>query len=237
MRIALASALLIDRDIESNLVQMDALMDQARGLGAELICFGETFLQGFNCFTWNFAEDSRIACSVHSAPFARIGRMSREKGIDVLFGFVERDGERLFSSCALVEKGVLTQTYRRISRGWKEYCHTDMHYCEGDAPSAFVYRGRRCAIALCGDLWDFPERFALGQELLFWPVYISYTPQQWAGGTAQEYALQTRQCGGRVLLCNSLCEGDSWGGAAVFAEGRIAAHLPVGQEGLLLYEV
>lgn len=195
-------------------------MDQASALGAELICFGETFLQGFNCFTWNFAEASRIACSVRSAPFVRIDRMSREKGIDVLFRFAERDGERLFSSCALVEKGALTQTYRRISRGWKEYRRTDVHYCEGGAPSIFAYSGKALHHDAGGELWDFPERFAFGPELLFRPVYISYPPQQW---------------GGCVFLCNSLCpvRGRRCG-LCKEAHCRASAG---GQEDLLLYEV
>lgn len=236
MKIALASARMIDRGIESNLTQMDVLMDQVGALGADLICCGEMFLRGFNCLTWNFAEASRIACSVRSAPFVRIGRMSREKGIDVLFGFVERDGERLFSSCALVEKGVLTQMYRRISRGWKEYRRTDAHCCEGDAPSTFVYRGKRCAMALCGDLRDFPERFALGQKLLFRPVYISYMLQQWVEEPRRNTFCRRGNAAG-ACSCAIPCASATPGAAPRSLQRRIAAHLPVGQEGLLLYEV
>ena len=83
--------------------------------------------------------------------------------IDLLFGYVEREGDSLYSSCALMQKGQLLYNYRRVSQGWKHYWRTDHHYREGDTVEVFSYRGKRCAIALCGDLWDnCAERFALG---------------------------------------------------------------------------
>lgn len=67
----------------------------------------------------------------------------------------------------------------RLSRGWKEFRITDEHYCEGDVAQPFLYRGRRCLIALCGDLWDLPERFDCGEEILFWPVYVNFKQADW----------------------------------------------------------
>ena len=157
-------------------------------------------------------------------------------GIDVLFGYLERDGEALYSSCALIKDGCLAQNYRRISRGWKEFSRTDDHYREGDAVQVFDYRGIPCAIALCGDLWDSPERFALGESLLFWPVYTGWTAEQWNGSEREEYARQAALCCERVLFINSICEGDSLGGAADFIRGSVASELPIGREGLLLID-
>ena len=87
--------------------------------------------------------------------FSVIRNKSKEIGIDLLFGFIEKDGDKIYSSCALIENGALSHLYRRISKGWKEYSITDWHYDEGTAVRCFNYRGKKCLIALCGDLWDF----------------------------------------------------------------------------------
>ena len=61
MKIALASARIIDRDIHYNLSQMERYMREAKENGTDLVCFGEAFLQGFNALTWQYEEDKKIA--------------------------------------------------------------------------------------------------------------------------------------------------------------------------------
>ena len=79
--------------------------------------------------------------------------------VDLALGYIEKSQDRLYSSYAVIERGRLLHNYRRISRGWKEFRITNDHYQEGTATTAFWYHGQRLQIALCGDLWDFPERF------------------------------------------------------------------------------
>ena len=237
MKIALASARMRDRDIPYNLAQMERYMRQAQQAGAALVCFGETFLQGFDALTWRFADDQTMAISTDSSLFAGICHMSAKHSIDVLFGYVERSGDALFSSCALIADGELLHNYRRISKGWKEYTKTDEHYREGEAVEVFHYKGKRCVIGLCGDLWDCPERFALGAELLFWPVYTCWTAEEWENQSKAEYAQQANKCCPNTLYINSLCDEDAFGGAAYFENGTVRTGLPMGQEGLLFVEV
>ena len=179
-----------------------------------------------------------MGITTSSSLFRKLRELSSLVGIDLLFGYVEREGDSLYSSCALMQEGQLLYNYRRVSQGWKHYWRTDHHYREGDTVEVFSYRGKRCAIALCGDLWDScAERFALGEDLLFWPVYISYTPQEWTSGAREEYAVQAGKICGHTLLINSLCSGDGYGGAAQFVNGTVQAELPLGQEGLLIVDV
>lgn len=237
MKIALAAARQIDRDIAHNLKQLERFMRAAKADGADMVCFGETFLQGFDCFEWNYEQDRHMAVSTDSDVFQQVCRMSGENGVDVLFGFAESDGMVIYSSAALIAEGKLHQLYRRISRGWKEYTRTDDHYREGDAVPVFDYRGKKCVIGLCGDLWDYPERFCLGEDVLFWPVYINYTPEEWENGEREAYAAQAKLCCGSTLMINCICGGDARGGAVFFENGKIAAELPMGEEGLLIVEV
>ena len=91
-------------------------------------------------------------------------------------------------------------------------------------------------IALCGDLWDFPERFRT-DGLLIWPVYVNFTLEEWAGQEAA-YAEQARRAASRTLLVNSLSrEPESHGGAFSFVDGRAAERLAYDTEGILTVEL
>ena len=237
MKIALASARIVNRDLKYNLSQMEHYMVDAKKENADLICFGETFLQGFDSFSWSFETDKTIAISANSNEFTEICRMSEKYGIDLLFGYAELDGDSLYSSCALISNGKLYHNYRRISKGWKEYTITDDHYQEGNTVDVFYYKDKKCAIALCGDLWDYPERFALGEDLLFWPVYVEWTVEEWESGIKTEYAEQAGKCCSETLYINSICDSDALGGAAFFRNGAVKKELPINNEGLLFVEI
>lgn len=72
MKIALASARIVDRDINYNLSQMERYMKEAKAMGVDVVCFGEAFLQGFNTLTWQYAEDKKIALTTSSREFMQI---------------------------------------------------------------------------------------------------------------------------------------------------------------------
>lgn len=237
MKIALASARIVNRDIRYNLSQIERWMVDAQKEGAELVCFGETFLQGFDSLSWSFENDRTMAISSDSNMFAEICRMSMKHGIDVLFGYVELDGDSLYSSCVLISGAKLHHNYRRISKGWKEYSKTDEHYREGDTVEVFHYKGKKCVIGLCGDLWDYPERFDLREDLLFWPVYVSWTVEEWENSRKAEYAEQAGKCCPNTLYINSICECDALGGAAFFEKGTVRKELSINNEGLLFIEI
>lgn len=142
-------------------------MKKAKANGAELVCFGEAFVQGFNALSWRYEADKNRALTVSSQEFVQISAWTEDLGIDVLFGYNELADESIYSSCALISGGKVINNYRRISKGRKEYSQTDEHYKEGCVVKAFEYRGKKCVIALCGDVWEYPERFALGEDILF----------------------------------------------------------------------
>lgn len=240
MKIALASAKFINGNIAYNMAQLERYMHRAKQQGAELVCFAEAFLQGFDAYCWQYETDVALAVSVTDETFRRILALTETIGIDLLFGFLERAGEVLYSSCALVSAGKIVHCYRRISKGWKEYTKTDAHYQEGTSVEKFRYRDRDCLIALCGDLWDAPQRFSLGQEILFWPVYLNYSLEEWEQTALAEYTAQAARVGGTVLMVNAITETPdepAFGGAYCFQNAAVPAQLPVGKEGLLVVEL
>lgn len=82
-----------------------------------------------------------------------------------------------------------------------------------------------------------PRKFALGEDILFWPVYVCRTKAEWEKEGRLQYAEQARLCCENTLYVNSRCRGDAIGGAAQFLDGKIKKELPVFHEGLLYVTV
>lgn len=235
MKIGLASYEFINRNIPFNVAQMEKAMKAASGK-VDLLCFGEAFLQGFDALDWKYESDRSMAVAPDSPVMEQICRMAARYGVDLLFGYLEKSGDAIYSSCAVVVDGKPAWNYRRISRGWKEYRLTDGHYREGGQAREFLYRGRSILIALCGDLWDFPERFRT-DGLLIWPVYLNFTEEEWAGYEA-EYAEQAQLAAHETLMVGSLShEPEACGGAFHFVDGKIKEKLEFHKEGILIVEI
>lgn len=235
MKIGLAAYAFKNGDLDFNLSQIQRAMARAGGK-ADLLCFGESFLQGFDALTWQYEHDRDVAISRDSSVMDRLKALTLRYGVDLLFGYVERDGESLYSSCAVLERGSLICNYRRISTGWRETDRTDAHYREGASPTPFRYKDRTLSVALCGDLWVYPERFST-DGLLIWPIYVNYDLDEWAASET-DYARQARMAAGEVLMVNSLsAEPLSHGGAFHFRGGTVVEKLPFDREGILIAEI
>lgn len=235
MKIGLASYEFINRDLTFNVAQMEKAMKAASGK-ADLLCFGETFLQGFDALDWKYESDRSMAIPAESPVMEQLCRMAVQYGLDLLFGYLEKSGEAIYSSCAVIVDGKLAWNYRRVSKGWKEYRLTDGHYQEGGQVQEFMYRGQPIMIALCGDMWDFPERFQT-DGLLIWPVYVNFTEEEWAANES-DYAEQARLAAHEALMVNSLShEPDACGGAFHFVDGQTKEKLKFRKEDILIVEI
>ena len=235
MKIGLAAYKFRNNDIEFNISQIEKAILKVRN-NVQLLCFGESFLQGFDSLAWNYEKDKDIAITKDSEVMKRLCNLSFKYKMDLLFGYFELDNELIYSSCVLIEKGKIIHNYRRISKNWKEYNITDYHYCEGCSADEFKYRNRRFKIALCGDLWIFPELFK-SDDLLIWPIYTNFELSEWKN-YEQEYANQALLACSKTLVINSLSDNPiSHGNAFYFLEGNIKSKLNYDEEDILLIEV
>ena len=229
MRIGLVSYRCENRNIEFNMGQIERAMKLSEGK-ADLLCFGEAFLQGFDSLCWDYETDRRTALELSSGTISRLREWTVRYGVSLMTGYIEKDGGKLYSSCAVLSKGEIVHNYRRISKGWKEYSITDDHYCEGTDTSPFRLDGKEIGLALCGDLWDFPDRFRT-ENLLIWPVYVNYTTEDWNSGVLEEYAAQAALAAKDVLMVNPLDnDPENHGGSFRFHDGQVVARLPFDKE-------
>ena len=236
MRIGLVSYRCENRNTVWNLRQIERALKQAKGK-ADLLCFGEAFLQGFDALCWNYEKDRDIALALSSAPMTQLRQWTIDYGISLIVGYIEKEGEALYSSCAVLSDGETVYNYRRISKGWKEFTKTDSHYREGTGSDDFRLLGKHMKLALCGDLWDFPEAFST-PHLLIWPVYVNYTLEEWNGGALREYAAQAALAANHVLMINPIDHGPvNHGGSFHFQNGQTVGSIPFDTEEILFVDL
>ena len=216
--------------------QIERAIQRSEGK-ADLLCFGEAFLQGFDALCWDYEADQTAALERSSETISRLRYWTIQYGISLITGYIEKDREKLYSSCIVLSEGEIVHNYRRISKGWKEYSKTDGHYCEGSKTDPFCLHGKKMTLALCGDLWEFPDRFRTDQ-LLIWPVYVNFTTEEWDQGMLDEYAAQAALAAKDVLMINPLDNGPvNHGGSFHFHDGRTAARIPFDREGILIVDI
>ena len=217
--------------------QIERAMKLSEGK-TDLLCFGEAFLQGFDSLCWDYDTDQATALELSSETMALLRKWTVRYGVSLITGYIEKARDKLYSSCAVLSEGKTVHNYRRISKGWKEYSITDGHYCEGTGTGLFQLKGKDIGLTLCGDLWDFPERFET-ENLLIWPVYVNYTTDEWEnGGALCDYAAQAALAAKDVLMVNPLDNDPvNHGGAFHFHDGQVAARLPFDEEGILIVSI
>lgn len=235
MRIGLAAYRSENGNIGFNLSQIEKALAATRGQ-VDLLVFGEAFLQGFDSLTWDPEKDLSTAVTADSAEMNRLRELSKEYGTAILTGYIEREGDRIYSSCAVILDGAMICNYRRVSPGWKEISLADQHYREGKSAPGFDLMGKHFSLALCGDLWDFPELFRT-EGTLIWPVYVNYSIEDWDEWALSEYASHTSPLCREALVVNPIDRDPvNHGGAFLMSGGKIKCRLPFDTEGVLIAE-
>lgn len=237
MKIGLVSYEFKNGKIEYNIKKIKKAIISANGK-ADLLCFGETFLQGFDSLSWNYEIDKNIAITKESFIMDKLKNLSEKYNIDLGIGYIEREREQIFSSFVVIEKGKIIHNYRRITKNWKEYSITDEHYCEGKISETFIYKNTEFKIVLCGDMWICPEKFKTN-GILLWPVYCNFSKDEWENTEQSDYAKQSKLASDNVLLVNSITKDEpiSVGGAYYFKNGKIEKSLELNKEDILIVEI
>ena len=244
VKCALASLGFINENLQHNKqVIIDTLI--ACSTKADMVIFGEAFLQGFYGATFVVEHDVQIAISQDDLIVREICSVAKQFSIAVSFGFIEKADNCFYSSQITIdENGSVIDLYRRVSSGWKE-SFANNQYCEGERFHKFHYKEKDIVIGLCGDLW-FDENVEKIQQLnpnvVFWPVYTDFNHNEWNNTMKYEYAVQASRFCKTVLYVNSYCkdkEGDeiAKGGSALFQNCEIREEIPSGKEGILFVEI
>lgn len=244
MRCALASMGFINEDSLHNKKVIIETMSKFSNY-ADIVIFGEAFLQGFYGANFNAEHDDKIAITKDDLIIKEICSIAKKCSIAVSFGFIEKDGEKFYSSQITIDSnGKIIDLYRRVSPGWKE-SFANERYCEGKGYHTFTFMDKKIVVGLCGDLWfdeNIIEINGLNPDIVFWPVYTDYNYNEWNKIVKNEYALQAGKIRAKVLYVNSFCLDKQYddiakGGAVLFNSGSIVKETPSGKEDVLVVEI
>lgn len=240
MKIGLISSLMKDNDIEHQLQQMEYYFSINKN--CDLICFGESFLQGFRGLTWRYDEDINRALTKDDPVIIYIRELTKKYKCGVSFGFIEKEGKTIYSSNMVINsKGEIIDVFRRVSPGWKKPIANTM-YQEGCGFHTFTYMDKVLGVAICGDIWHdnlLSELENMKMDLLLWPIYVDFSIEVWNKDHRDDYAERTRNLSGPVLMINSFIEEPkrAKGGCYVFYQNQIVSSLPTGNMGIVEFDL
>jgi predicted amidohydrolase len=149
-----------------------------KGQELDLVLCPELFACGYH-----IGEDIARLAEAADGPFAQaVADLAARTGTAVLYGYAERDGDRVYNSAQLVGPvGPIAHHRKLVIPPGPE----TGRFAEGQGCAVFEFAGMRCAILICYDA-EFPEgpRAAAlaGADVLFVPTALS---DQW-GNVSRE---------------------------------------------------
>jgi N-carbamoylputrescine amidase len=186
-------------DAEDNLARAVSLVEQAAGLGAQVVCLPELFRSQYFCQR----EDASLFDLAEPVPGPStegIGRVARDKRVTVITPIFERRTAGLYhNSAAIIDtEGKVSGIYRKMHIPDDPAYYEKFYFTPGDLGfRAFDSAVGRIGTLICWDQW-YPEGARLtalkGANVIFYPTAIGWHPhEKEIHGTAQRDAWQTIQ--------------------------------------------
>ncbi len=157
-----------DGDTARNLARIGELAARAAGGGAELVCFHECCVTGYTfLMTLGRGDLEALAEPVPGGPSVRaLEGMARELGVCIAAGLLERDGDRLYNTYAVVSPDGFVARHRKL------HPFISRHLSPGEGFTVFDLLGCRFGVLICYDN-NLPENVRattmLGAEVILMP--------------------------------------------------------------------
>ena len=240
MTVGLASAEFINNNVNFNLENCIDFINRAKKNDVDIILFGETYLQGFEALIWKPEDDLRMGLEKGSETMNILRIYCKEKSIALGMGYIEREGNSLYSSYLVIDKnGNDLINYRRISRGWRIKNSDNEIYREGIEFYIFEFMEHKMTVGLCGDFWtdEVIKKLPKEIDLVLWPVFVDIGRIQWETSELNEYIEQSKKINKNVFYINSICKEQkslAHGGAFAVIDNKLNRLLEQDREEILV---
>ena len=211
MKIAICQSRGRPARIDENLAAMRQAALQAAGQQAQLVIFPEMFLTGYNIgeAVFKLAEPA-------DGPSARMaGRIAREAGIALLYGYPEQAEAGVYNAALLIDRrGKAAANYRKTHLYGS---FENRVFRKGDALVMVRLEGVNIGILICYDV-EFPETVralaAAGARLIAVPTAlmqpycrVAETVVAARAYESQVYVAYVNRCGseGKLTYCGASC--------------------------------
>lgn len=243
MIIALASPR-VASSINDGFDRIKRLVSQASAQGAEIVCFPEAYLPGlrgqdFDVLLWDEKQQQRVMKAAAS--------WAREFRIAIILS-VERivDSGRQIVAVVIDAQGQIQGQQTKNQLDPTE----DQFYVAGNTRRLFEVNGVKFGIAICHEGFRYPEtvRWAAvrGAKVVFHPQLTGKTREgvrltEWgaAGAPYYEQAMMMRGRENTIYFAsvNYALQFPESATSVINPGGECVAHLPYGQEGVLVQEI
>ena len=243
MIIALASPR-IATSVEDALERIERSLSAAAAQGAEIVCFPEAYLPGlrgldFDVPPFDPAQQERA--------LAAVSELARTHAVAAILGTETFTAAgRQIAAAVFDARGELLgfQTKNQLDPS------EDRNYVPGDTRRLFEVNGVKFGVTICHEGWRYPEtvRWAAvrGAKIVFHPHHAGsdltgVRPTQWgaADGAYYEKAMMMRSIENTIYFA-SVNYGMRFQEAAtslIDPTGRCQAHLPYGEDGVLVQAI
>lgn len=242
MRVALAQIDCDLGDVAANLLRAEAVIAEAKGLGAELVVFPELNLTGYSLGA--VPEDVSMA-----ADDPRLTSLAVD--VAVIVGFVERAGLRVYNSAAHLSDGRLRFVQRKLYLPTYGVYEERKHFSPGQSLRSFPLseaRSERAALLICNDAWQPALAFLAvqdGASVLFLSAASAECPDPEVLDTASYWQditrFYARMFESHVVFVNRVGHEpglDFWGRSQVVTcTGELLAEAPENKEALIVADL
>ena len=168
-------------EINENSALADRLVREAAKNGAQVILLPELFERQYFCQERRYEYYAFAKPVSENDAVRHFTALAKELGTVLPVSFYERDGNRLFNSCAVIDAdGSMLGIYRKTHIPDDHYYQEKFYFTPGDTGfKVWNTRYARIGVGICWDQW-FPETARCmtldGAELLFYPTAIGSEP-------------------------------------------------------------
>ena len=180
LRVAAAQFEHRDADKQYNLMRIREIARKAVAAGADVVSFHECCVPAYS-FVQPFSREQllEIAEPVPDGPSSReLQAISRDCGVPILAGLLERESDQVFNTYICVDGGELVAKFRKL------HAFVNPHLTSGSEYVVFDLHGWKCGILICYDN-NLPENVRVtalkGAELIFMPHVTGCLPSVMPG--------------------------------------------------------
>lgn len=240
MRIALAQFNASVGDIKGNAEKMEKLSIKAYDLGADIVVFPEMSVCGYP------PEDLLLKKSFVDNNRSAIERLAEKcPEITVVAGFAEGNEKGCFNSLAVLQKGKITNIYRKSILPNYGVFDERRYFRPGTEAVRIIIDGKAVAFTICEDIWRLKWLDSFFSEMPRIDMVINISASPFHIGKIEQRQEALRQCAKHfnctVAYCNLVGGQDElvFDGRSMFVDssGKVSCQAKAFEEDILLADL
>jgi predicted amidohydrolase len=230
--------------LDDGLARVDRLVSEAASRGAEIVCFPEAYLPGlrgqdFEVPPFERADEERVLRTV--------AQSAREHAVATILGMERITDEGRQVVAVVIDAAGQVQGYQTKNQLDPT---EDPFYVPGHSRRLFEVNGVKFGVVICHEGWRYPEtvRWAAvrGAKIVFHPQHTGSNgagvhPARWGAADAPYYekAMMMRSRENTIWFAsvNYALRHQEAATSLIDPSGECRAHLPYGEEGVLVQEI